>query len=89
MLASEKNKAMNARVDAYFRVAPPETSSKPAPLHEVEDEGEAAIAATPSESSSEGQESLRDSSTSSQMDRLGFLKRMRYKSKRLSLSVFK
>lgn len=89
MMAQEKNRAMNARVDAYFRVPPPpEASSVPAPLQEV-DEGDAVIATSPSDTSSEGQESLRQSSTSSQTDKPGLIKKMRRKSKRLSLSLFK
>jgi hypothetical protein len=89
--AMEKNKAMNARVDAYFRVPPPETSSKPAPLQEAEDEGDMAIAMTPSDtasSASEGQESLRQA-PSAHAASPSFLKRMRRKSKRVSLFMFK
>jgi hypothetical protein len=89
MMASEKNRAMNARVDAYFKVPGPEVSSKPAPLHEVEHEDEAVVTTSPSDTSSEGQESLRQSSTSSQTDKPGLFKMMRRKSKRLSLSIFK
>lgn len=82
---------MNARVDAYFKVPDPETSSRPAPLHEVEDEDEddIMIAATPSETSSEGRESVRQSSTSSQTDKGGLFTRMRRKSRKLSVNLFK
>ncbi|KAF2016140.1 hypothetical protein BU24DRAFT_409287 [Aaosphaeria arxii CBS 175.79] len=92
MMAQEKNRAMNARVDAYFRVPPPETSSVPAPLREVEEENDATIGSGPSDTSSEpseGQESLRHSSTSSTEKSSGLFKKMRRKSKRLSLSLFK
>lgn len=86
----EKNKAMNARMEAYFRVPPPETSSKPAPLQE-EDEGDVAIAMTPSDSASsasEGQESLRQE-PSTHAGSQSFLKKMRRKSKKVSLFMFK
>ena len=90
MMAQEKNRAMNARVDAYFRVpkegAPP-TSPYPPALPEANDEDTANLASSPSDSSSDGQGSLRQSSTSSQNDNI--LMRMRRKSKRLSLSLFK
>ncbi|KAF2191430.1 hypothetical protein K469DRAFT_511660, partial [Zopfia rhizophila CBS 207.26] len=59
MMAQEKNRAMNARVDAYFRV-PPNTMALP----EVDDEAEAPGATSPSDTCSEGQESLRQSSAS-------------------------
>ncbi|PSN66702.1 hypothetical protein BS50DRAFT_371854 [Corynespora cassiicola Philippines] len=85
MIAQEKNRAMNARVDAYFRVP----TEAPAPLPEVEDEDSTNIASSPSDTSSEGQESVRQSSTSSQTDKTGILMKMRRKSKRLSLSLFK
>ncbi|KAF2727966.1 hypothetical protein EJ04DRAFT_403088, partial [Polyplosphaeria fusca] len=83
IMAQEKNRAMNARVDAYFRVPPP---PEVAPLTEEPDEMDGTTMATisPSDTSSEGPESLRQSSTSSQTDNSGFIKRMRRKSKRLS-----
>ncbi|KAF2464699.1 uncharacterized protein BDR25DRAFT_94734 [Lindgomyces ingoldianus] len=85
MMAQEKNRAMNARVDAYFRV-PVQTSALP----EVEDEVDGIIATSPSDTASEGQESLRQaSSTSSQSDKAGLMKKMRKRSKRLSLGLFK
>lgn len=83
MMAQEKNRAMNARVDAYFRVAP-----EVAPLTEEPDEINMPTI-SPSDTSSEGHDSVRQSSTSSQTDKSGFMKRMRRKSKRLSLSIFK
>lgn len=91
MMAQEKNRAMNARVDAYFRV-PTETpipSPYPAPLHEVDDEDNGNLTTSPSDTSSEGHESLRQPSTSSQNDKKGIMMKMRRKSKRLSLSLFK
>ncbi|KAF2799570.1 hypothetical protein K505DRAFT_225177, partial [Melanomma pulvis-pyrius CBS 109.77] len=63
MMAQEKNRAMNARVDAYFRVAPPETAPLPMSLLEVDDEDNRS-APSPSDTSSDGHESLRQSSTS-------------------------
>jgi hypothetical protein len=85
-MAQEKNRAMNARVDAYFnRAPPPETSSIPPPLAEADDE-DANTAASPSDTSSEGHGSLRRSPTS---ERLGFFKRVRTRSKRMSVSLFK
>ncbi|KAF2263702.1 hypothetical protein CC78DRAFT_264770 [Lojkania enalia] len=84
MMAQEKNRAMNARVDAYFRV-PPET----APVPEADDENDGIIATSPSDTSSETHESLQHASTSSQSDRSGLFKKMRFRSKKLSLGVFK
>ncbi|KAJ4305014.1 hypothetical protein N0V90_000543 [Kalmusia sp. IMI 367209] len=91
MMAQEKNRALNARVDAYLRVAPepPMPSPYPAPLHEVDDEDAVNLTSSPSDTSSEGQESLRHASTSSQGDKKTILQKMRHKSKRLSLSIFK
>jgi hypothetical protein len=88
MMAQEKNRAMNARVDTYFRLAP-EVSSVPAPLHEADEEVDAVVASSPSDTSSEGQGSFRHASTSSQTDKPSFLKKMRHRSKRLSLNMFK
>ncbi|KAF2000003.1 hypothetical protein P154DRAFT_206396 [Amniculicola lignicola CBS 123094] len=84
MMAQEKNRAMNARVDAYFRV--PITEGVPVPpVREAEDEGEH-IPTSPSDTASEGQESIRQSSTSSGGgDKSGLFKKMRLKSKRMSL----
>jgi hypothetical protein len=85
----EKNKAMNARVDAYLRVPPPESSSRPVPLQEADDEGDM-TSPTPSDSASsasEGRESLRQ--VPSHDENSGFLKKMRRKSKKLSLLMFK
>lgn len=87
-MAQEKNRAMNARVDAYFRVAPPETAPLPMSLLEVDDEDNRS-APSPSDTSSDGHESLRQSSTSSATDKSGLMKKMRFKSKKLSLSLFK
>ncbi|KAF2244290.1 hypothetical protein BU26DRAFT_97492 [Trematosphaeria pertusa] len=92
MMAQEKNRAMNARVDAYFRVPTKEAplpAPFPAPLPEADDEDAANLATSPSDTSSVGQDSLRQSSTSSQTDKPGMFKKMRRKSKRLSLSIFK
>ncbi|KAF2280110.1 uncharacterized protein EI97DRAFT_111374 [Westerdykella ornata] len=89
MMASEKNKAMNARVEAYLRAAPSETSPRPAPLQEVDDESELGITSSPSDTASEGQDSIRQPSTSSQLDRPNFLNRMRQRSRRLSRTIFK
>lgn len=86
-IAQVKNRAMNERINNYFRVAQPEVSSVPAPLQEAEDE-DAVIATSPSDTSSEGHGSIRHSSTSSD-NKPGLLKKMRHKSKRLSLSIFK
>lgn len=88
-MAQEKNRAMNARVDAYFRVAPPETAPLPMSLLEVDDEDNRMVASSPSDTSSDGHESLRQSSTSSATDKSGLMKKMRFKSKKLSLSLFK
>ncbi|KAF2655873.1 hypothetical protein K491DRAFT_704369 [Lophiostoma macrostomum CBS 122681] len=88
MMAQEKNRAMNARVDTYFRLAP-EVSSVPAPLREADEEGDPIVTSSPSDTSSDGQGSLRHASTSSQVDKPSFLKKMRHRSKRLSLSMFK
>jgi len=88
MLAQEKNRAMNARVDAYFRVAP-ETAPLPQSLPEVDDEDNGIIASSPSDTSSEGNESVRQPSTSSPMDKSGLMKKMRFRSKRISLNIFK
>lgn len=88
MMASEKNRAMNARVDAYFRVAPPETAPLPLSLPEVDDEDNGATALSPSDTSSDGHDSLRQSSTST-IDKSGLMQKMRFRSKKLSLSLFK
>ncbi|KAH7139408.1 hypothetical protein B0J11DRAFT_42565 [Dendryphion nanum] len=92
MMAQDKNRAMNARVDAYFRVPQPETSSSPAPLRETEDENDMTLASSTSDTSSEpseGRESLR-LAPSSKIDKAsGLFKNMRQKSKRMSLSLFK
>jgi hypothetical protein len=89
-MASEKNKAMNERVNAYFARAPqPQTPATPTPLREADDESDEAITTISSDTSSEGQESLRRSSTSSQTSKLGFLKKMQRKSKRMSFGIFK
>ena len=91
IMAQEKNRALNARVDAYIRAAtePALPSPYPAPLREVDEESDVALTSSPSDTSSEGPESLRHPSTSSQGDSVSILKRMRYKSKRLSMSIFK
>ena len=91
IMAGEKNRALNARVDAYLRVAPEPAlpSPYPAPLREVDEEADVGLTSSPSDTSSEGQESVRHPSTSSQGDSVSLLKRMRYKSKRLSMSLFK
>ena len=91
MMAQEKNRALNARVEAYLRVAsePTSPSPYPAPLREVDEDSGVALTSSPSDTSSEGQESLRHMSTSSQGDSLSILKRVRNKSKRLSMSLFK
>ena len=87
MMAQEKNRAMNARMEAYFRVPAPEATSVPAPLAEAEDEN---VPSSPSDTSSEGPESLRHMSTSSsQSDKPSLLKKMRHRSKKLSMSMFK
>ncbi|KAF2747944.1 hypothetical protein M011DRAFT_457879 [Sporormia fimetaria CBS 119925] len=78
-MASEKNKAMNARVDAYLCVTPPE-SSRPAPLQEADDE-------EASEGSTDG--SLRRSSTSSQTKTSGFMQKFRTKSQKYSFGMLK
>jgi len=90
MLAQEKNRAMNARMDAYFRVAPEPSAPAPfpAPLREVDDEDGVNLTSSPSDTSSEGQESVRHASTSSQ-EKISMIKRMRHRSKRLSLNIFK
>lgn len=87
MMAQEKNRALNARVDAYLGVAPepPLPSPYPAPLHEVDGEN----SSTPSETSSDGPDSLRHASTSTQGDKKSILQKMRHRSKRLTLSFFK
>ena len=87
MMAQEKNRAMNARVDAYLRVAPEAPLSTSVP--EVDDEDNVMMASSPSDTSSEGHGSVRNAPTSSSVDKLGLMKRMRTKSKRLSLSIFK
>lgn len=90
MMAQEKNRAMNARVDAYFRVPQPETSSVPAPLREVDDENNSALASSTSSDTSsepsEGRESLRQAPT---FKASGLFKKMGRKSKRVSMSLFK
>lgn len=91
MMAQEKNRALNARVDAYLRVttdsAPP--SPYPAPLRGVNEEDGMALSTSPSDTSSEGPESVRHPSTSSQPDSMSIINKMRRKSKRLSMSIFK
>ncbi|KAF2712497.1 hypothetical protein K504DRAFT_359112, partial [Pleomassaria siparia CBS 279.74] len=64
MMAQEKNRAMNARVDAYFRVAsaPPEIAL-PSSLAEVEEDN-VIMVSSPSDTSSEGHGSIRQPSTS-------------------------
>ncbi|KAF9740122.1 hypothetical protein PMIN06_003746 [Paraphaeosphaeria minitans] len=91
MLAQEKNRALNARVDAYLRVAPEPAlpSPYPAPLADLNKEDGVALSSSPSDTSSEGPESVRHSSTSTQGESVSILKRMRYRSKRLSMSLFK
>ncbi|CAI6340602.1 unnamed protein product [Periconia digitata] len=91
--AQEKNRALNARVSEYFRVPvaaepTPIPSAYPGTLHEIDEEGPN-VASSPSDTSSEGPDSVRHSSTSSQLDSPSILKKMRHKSKRLSLSIFK
>lgn len=93
LMAQEKNRAMNARVDAYFGNprAAVETATPPfpAPLTEVDDEDNVNLTSSPSDTSSDGQGSLRHSSTSSETEKPGMFKKMRQRSKRLSLSLFK
>lgn len=91
MMAQEKNRAMNARVDAYFRVPvePALPSPYPAPVHEVDAERNGSLVPSPSETSSEGQESVRHSPPSSAIGKPGLLGKMKQRSKRLSLSLFK
>ncbi|KAK7191337.1 hypothetical protein DPSP01_003045 [Paraphaeosphaeria sporulosa] len=91
ILAQEKNRALNARVDAYLKVAPepPLPSPYPAPLADVNEDDGVALSSSPSDTSSEGPESVRHSSTSTQGDSVSIIKRMRHKSKRLSMSLFK
>jgi hypothetical protein len=93
MMAQEKNRAMNARVDAYFRVpADPVAalpSPYPAPVREVDEEEGTNLQSSPSDTSSEGQESVRHSPPSSAIGKPGFLGKMKRKSKRLSVSLFK
>lgn len=91
MLAQEKNRALNARVDAYLRVAPEPSlpTPYPAPLAGVNEDDGVALSSSPSDTSSEGPESVRHSSTSTQGDSISMFKRMRHKSKRLSMSIFK
>ncbi|KAF2687253.1 hypothetical protein K458DRAFT_295828 [Lentithecium fluviatile CBS 122367] len=93
MMAQEKNRAMNARVDAYFRVPTAEVAAMPspypAPVREVDDEEGSNLAISPSDTSSEGQESVRHSPPSSAVDKPSILGKMKRKSKRLSMSIFK
>ncbi|KAF1978362.1 hypothetical protein BU23DRAFT_577267 [Bimuria novae-zelandiae CBS 107.79] len=79
MMAQEKNRALNARVDAYLRVStePALPSPYPAALPEVDGEDGIVLASSPSDTSSEGTDSGRYPSTSSQGD------------SRLSMSIFK
>ena len=56
-------------------------------IDEEEDDASTVIAPSPSETSSEGHESVRHASAAP--DKSGLFKKMRKRSKRLSLSVFK
>jgi len=91
--AQEKNRALNARVNEYFRVPvaepTPVPSAYPGTLREIDEEDSSNVASSPSDTSSEGPDSVRHLSTSSQTDNASILKKMRRKSKRLSLSLFK
>jgi hypothetical protein len=93
MMAQEKNRAMNARVDAYFRVpteaAAAVPSPYPAPVREVDEEDGGNVTFSPSDTSSEGHESVRHSPPSSAIGKPGLLGKMKRKSKRLSMSLFK
>lgn len=90
--AQEKNRALNARVNEYFRVPvsepTPIPSAYPGTLREI-DEEDGNVATSPSDTSSDAPDSVRHSSTSSQPESASILKKMRRKSKRLSLSIFK
>jgi hypothetical protein len=92
-MAQEKNRAMNARVDAYIRApvepTPAVPSPYPAPVREVDDEDGGNVVSSPSDTSSEGQESVRHLPPSSAIDKPSLLGKMKRKSKRLSLSFFK
>jgi hypothetical protein len=93
MQAQEKNRALNDRVNAYFKVPtsePATPTAYPGTLHQVNEEEGSNLVNSPSDTSSDGHESVRHSSTSSsQGDKASILGKMRFKSKRLSLSIFK
>lgn len=91
MVAQEKNRAMNTRVDNYFRF-PPETMVL-TESHDGEIEAEAASESNSSSSnsdvSSEAQDSVRQDSISSSGGKHKLFSRVRNRSKRLSMALFK
>lgn len=91
MIAQEKNRAMNARVDSYFKFPPPpEVPVLTEALPDAENEGESTVTSSSnSDVSSESQDSVRQPSLTSSRGKNKFLSRVRNKSKRLSMTIFK
>ena len=91
MLAQEKNRAMNTRIDSYFKFPPPpETAAITEVLGEGENDAEGTISSSSnSDVSSDAQDSVRRDSITSSRGKNKFLSKVRNKSKRLSMSIFK
>lgn len=90
MAAQEKNRAMNARVDTYFRFPPDTMVLTESQDGELEAEGASeSTSSSNSDVSSEAQESVRQDSISSSGGKHKLFSRVRHKSKRLSMALFK
>lgn len=79
--ASEKNRAMNSRLDAYFF---PSTDSPVSPYPTARSEDDDASAATPSDTSSADRNSVRHASMSAEPYKVDVMSRVRRRTKKFS-----
>lgn len=87
-MASEKNKAMNARVDAYLRILPEKMVLMESKTGEDEPAGVASGPPSPHDSSGDDLDSGSQSGGQGEA-KGGLMKRVKKQSKRLSLGLFR